>query len=319
MSWFYNIEKENVYSNIADLLAYNPSLYTDESIVFGVNTDSGFGSQLTLLVQTGLYLESINNKIHTLGHFSVNSAGFKYHDSDKNNSFFMYFDYNREIKLNVKYYFVLLNGVMQNYPFIEPQSVNGLNVDNIEINKKYSNFFKKNFKLKIGNNIIDNIKNIKENTQLPLIGIHIRSLANLKGHPFNRNIDTTTLSILQKLKLILDNTYTLGYNIFLSTDVSDYINIANNLFENTGVKVFYNNFISRIKTDNNEPRKHSSGYCDSVDNLSAEYTGFKLGSDIIYDCLSLVSCDYYYVSVTNIAFITSFISDKNNGIHFAFE
>ena len=317
MCWFYNIQKENVYNNISDLLAYNPSLYTDESIVFCVNTDSGFGSQLTLLVQLGLYLESINDKIHTLGHFSVNSSAFKYHDSDKNNSFFMYFDYNKEIKINVKYYFVLLNGVI-NYPFIEPQSVNGLNVDNIEINKKYSNFFKKNFKLQIGDNIIDNVKIIKENTQLPLIGVHMRSLANLKGHPFNRNTDTTTLSILQKLKLILDNTYTLGYNIFLSTDVSDYINLANNLFENTGVKVFYNNFITRIETDNNEPLKHCSGYSDSVDNLSSEHTGFKLGSDIIYDCLSLVSCDYYYVSVSNIAFITSFISHKNNSIHFGF-
>lgn len=315
MSWFDNIEKENVYSNITDLLAYNPSLYTDESIVFGVNTDSGFGSQLTLLIQIGLYLETVNNKIHTLGHFSVNSLAFKYHDSDKNNSFFMYFDYNKEIKLNVKCYFVLLNGVIQNYPFIEPQSVNGLNVDNIEINKKYSNFFKNNFKLKIGINIIDKIKIIKENTQLPLIGIHIRSLANLKGHPFNRNTDTTTLSILQNLKLVLDNKYTLGYNIFLATDVSEYINIAENLFEN---KVFYNDFISRIKTDNNEPRKFSTGYCDSVENLSSEHTGFKLGSDIIYDCLSLVSCDYYYVSVSNIAFITSFISHENNGIHFGF-
>jgi len=105
------------------------------------------------------------------------------------------------------------------------------------------------------------------------------------------------------------------YNIFLATDVSEYINIAENLFEN---KVFYNDFISRIKTDNNEPRKHNTGYCDSVENLSSEHTGFKLGSDIIYDCLSLVSCDYYYVSVSNIAFITSFISHENNGIHFGF-
>ena len=54
---------------------------------------------------------------------------------------------------------------------------------------------------------------------------------------------------------------------------------------------------------------------DSIINLK-EFTGFKLGSDIIYDCLSLINCDIYYVSVTNIAFITSFINEKNNGLHY---
>ena len=87
-----------------------------------------------------------------------------------------------------------------------------------------------------------------------------------------------------------------------------YINIAKAIF--TTSNIYYNDFISRIQYD-----MGNNKYCDSVVNLG-KYTGFKLGSDILYECLSLTNCDFYYVSVTNIAYITSYISKQNNGIHF---
>ena len=99
------------------------------------------------------------------------------------------------------------------------------------------------------------------------------------------------------------------YNIFLATDVDSYIHMVSNIFK--GFKIYYNNFISRIQQDTDKNNKT----IDSIINLK-EFTGFKLGSDIIYDCLSLINCDIYYVSVTNIAFITSFINEKNNGLHY---
>ena len=117
-----------------------------------------------------------------------------------------------------------------------------------------------------------------------------------------------------KLKNELDSKY-IEYNIFLTTDVSEYIIRCKNIFKDTNVKIYYNDFISRINDDGNGKNGNLNGYKDSIINLN-EYTGFKLGSDIIYDCLSLINCDNYYTSVTNIAFITSFLNEKMNGLHY---
>ena len=43
------------------------------------------------------------------------------------------------------------------------------------------------------------------------------------------------------------------------------------------------------------------------------YKGFKLGSDILYDCLALSLCDEFYTRKSNIAFITSFVGNNING------
>lgn len=131
----------------------------------------------------------------------------------------------------------------------------------------------------------------------------------LVAHNHGREVNLE--SKLLKIKNILDNKYK-NYNIFFVTDVLEYINLAKKIFVEK--EVYYNDFISRIKNDIGEKIKIGS-YCDSIVNLE-EYTGFKLGSDILYDCLSLVNCDNYYVSVTNIAFIASYINKNNNGIHF---
>jgi hypothetical protein len=313
MLWYENIKQTKIYQDLSLLINDNPNLYSEECIIFCVNGDSGFGSQLTLLTQYGLYLKKINPNIHCLGHFSINNNNFKYHDINYNNSFFLYFKYLKNITENIKYYFVNAStNVLSDdkYPFIRIQSIDGLNVDDIEINRQHSNYFKEHFELKIGEDIINNTNNIKKETGLPLIGIHMRAMAQYIIHPNGRDIRIE--SKLIKLKNILDNKY-INYNVFFVTDVSNYINIVKSIFTNS--TIYYNDFISKINNDTGEKYSVDNKYCDSIVNLG-EYTGFKLGSDILYDCLSLISCDYYYVSITNIAYITSYINKKNNGIHF---
>ena len=305
--WYINIKPTNIYANIDTLLSNNLSLYKEEAIIFLINIGSGFGSNLTVIVQNSLYLKSINPKLHCLGHFSINGVNFKYHESSYNNSFFLYFKYIHNIPINTKYYFVNLH--LLNTSFIIPQSIINKNVDDIPINKIYSNYFKENYELNIGNNIIENINKIKKNTNKPLIGIHIRSFAQVFHE--TKNINNTTENRILKLKNELDKKY-IDYNIFIITDVYDYIHIIKNIFNKTSINIYYNEFISRIE---NHENGELYGYKDSIINLS-EYTGIKLGSDILYDCISLINCDYYYTSITNISYITSFINKHNNGLHY---
>jgi len=310
MDWYENIKPTIIYNDIGSLLSNNQNLYSEEVIIFLVNNDNGMGSNLTIIVNNSLYLKNINPKLHVLGHFSNNGYNFKYHDIQLNNSFFLYFKYLHDIPEKMKYYFV--KSYLVNYEFIQPQRINGLNVDDIIINKKYSEHFKKNFKVKNSEQIINNINNIKEITKIPLIGIHIRSFAQILIE--TPNINNTIENRILKLKNELDTKYN-NYNIFLTTDVHEYIIKCKNIFKETNVKIYYNDFISRINDDGNGINGNLNGYKDSMIYLS-EYSGFKLGSDIINDCVSLINCDKYYTSITNIAFITSFINDKNNGIHY---
>jgi hypothetical protein len=271
----------------------------DESIVFLVNGNSGFGSQLTLLVQISLYLKRINPKIHCLGHFGINLEHFKYHDPCLNNSFFLYFSYLKPISDNIRIYFSNVHN-HDPYPFIQPQTIEGCNVDDIEINKLYSDHFKENYKLRIGSEIEYKITELKKELQVPLIGIHMRSAFQITAHSFGRDPDI--ISKFNKIKQALDNKYE-KYKIFIMTDVNSYIDTTKIIFGEENV--YYNEFVNRVDIDT----------VDSVISLQ-ECSGFKLGSDILYDCISLVNCDYYYVSISNIAFIASFIHDKNNAIHF---
>ena len=308
MLWYENVKPTFIYNNVLELQNRNPNLKTEEAIIFLVNFDNGFGSNLTVIVQNSLYFKTINPKLHCLGHFSENGLNFKYHDTAYSNSFFQYFKYLKDIPFDTKCYFLKMNLLPDHiYPFIRSQSVNGLNVDNITINKLYSDHFKINFQ---ANNCVG--MNIKSENELPLIGIHVRSLAQILVQTLDKQESIEDRIV--KLKKELDLKY-VNYNIFLATDVSDYINIVSNIFSKTNVKVYYNKTISRIDNHGNGVNGLLYGYNDSVINLS-EFTGLKLGHDIISDCLSLVACDYYYVSVTNIAFITSFLTNKNNGIHY---
>ena len=235
MLWYENIKPTTIYNNIETLLVNNKNLYSEEAIIFLINFDNGFGSNLTVSVQNSLYLKNINTNLHVLCHFSINGNNFKYHDISLNNSFFLYFTYLYNIPEKTKYYFVKLN-VLNNYEFIKPQSINGLNVDNIEINKKYSDYFKKNFKVKNSDKIINYINTIKETTNIPLIGIHIRSFAQILCQ--TNDINNTIEKRILKLKNELDSKYD-KYNIFITTDVSEYIIIC---------KTIYNNVIKILQT-----------------------------------------------------------------------
>ena len=64
----------------------------------------------------------------------------------------------------------------------------------------------------------------------------------------------------------------------------------------------------RASVYNDTQNVHNSEINDSVINIDNKYTGFKLGSDIIFDCLSLIHCDYY--KIINY-FITLRISQNN--------
>ena len=313
MLWYENISYRdyNVYNDIPALLNEHPELNHTEAIIFLVNHDNGFGSNLTTIIQFSNYLKQINNCLHCLGYFYENGYNFKYHDINYNNSFFLYFKYLKEIPENIPYYFLSMAN-NQNIPFIIPQRIDDLNVNNIPINALFADHFKENFELKIDvSHVVKNIANIK-NLGKPLIGIHIRSFAQICVEKGNTNHTIESRILLLKNKL--DNLYG-SYNIFLITDVSEYINIFKTFYLNTNVQIYYNDFISRIDNHGNGIDGPLYGYNDSMINLS-EFTGIKLGSDILYDYVSLIHCDFYYVSVTNIAFITSFINKNNNGIHY---
>ena len=128
----------------------------------------------------------------------------------------------------------------------------------------------------------------------------MRSVFQILVHSFGR--DTDIVGKFNKIKQELDSKYE-KYKIFIMTDVNSYINTSKTIFGEENV--YYNEFVNRVDVETD----------DSVSNMD-NYCGFKLGSDILYDCISLINCDYYYVSVSNIAFIASFINCKNNAIHF---
>jgi len=310
MCWYENINIDQpVYQSVNELLTNNSSLLEEESIIYLINYDSGFGSNLVTLVQNSLYLNQINKKIHCLGYFSKNGNSFKYHDISYNNSFFLYFTYLNTIPENTKYYFVN-SGVNPNLEYVKDQHVNGLNVNDIQINQDLSDHFKQKFKIKNTNDIINHMNDIKDSTKIPLIGIHIRSYAQILVH--NTSHATITERIIN-LKNELDKKYN-NYNIFLATDVFEYIDRCKNIYNDTETKIFYNENISRIDNDGDGKDGNLWGYKDSMSYLQKD-TGFKLGRDIITDCMSLINCDVYYTSISNIAFMTSFFNDKNNGIH----
>jgi hypothetical protein len=81
------------------------------------------------------------------------------------------------------------------------------------------------------------------------------------------------------------------YNVFIATDVNAYLNYSKSLFKS----VYYLDFISRIDNEN-----------DSVPQL--QEVGFKLGSDILYDCLALSMCDRTYLSNSNIPYIVAILN-----------
>jgi hypothetical protein len=284
----------NVYDDLCHLLDSNSNILVDTNIIiYQLNWHGGMGSALTVYLQNAYYMHQLNKNIITLPMFSLNGDIFKYHEPSLNNSFFLFFKYKHNINLhNSKIYFChsKVHPNLTKYNICHDFFTNQI-YD--ESNTKYIEYFHNNFELKIGQNIFTFIRSIKSLNK-PLIGIHLRSLAQRIEHqdcyPIHMR-NRTINDILLNLKTKLDESYN-DYDIFLATDCNLYIENVKQVFTN----VYYLDNICRI---NNE--------LNSVPQLS-EYTGFKLGSDILYDCLALSLCDKTYITYSNIPFIIKFVN-----------
>lgn len=258
---------------------------TGKNIIYFINSNTGFGSQITLYLYKSYYINKyINDSIIILPLWINNGTNFKYHEKNIENSFYLYFKNKKEINYNeYNKYYINIDNV--NLNIFEPFFSFSIPINNNIQNKIYLDFFREKYELNIGENIKEYIKNIrKENHKL--IGIHIRSINQKIQHDkeyLNINIKDRLINIKNKLEK--------NSIIFIATDTNVYINYCKDIFDNFN----YLDFISRI--DNEE---------DSIPSLNDN--GFKLGSDIIYDCLALSLCDKIYVSYSNIPYIVNILN-----------
>jgi hypothetical protein len=277
------------YHSIDYCISQNNNIKTDDNIViYLINWSGGFGSALTVFMHNAYYLNNINNKLHILPMFCRNTNNFKYHDDNCNNTFFKYFKYNllkTDIDHTYKVYYI-----QACHPLPLPFFTDKLPPIEYSPGNTYLRYFMERFTLCIGDKIKEYIQTIKS-SGIPLIGIHIRSMYQKMVH----NGGYLSKSIEQRLRDIkktLDATYS-KYNIFIATDVNKYIEYSKDVF----TSIHFLDYISRINNEN-----------DSVPQL--QEVGFKLGSDILYDCLALSMCDTTYVSNSNIPFIITVINPE---------
>jgi len=243
---------------------------------------------LTVYIQNVAYLRSLNPRLTILPHFSCNSNNFKYHDTSYNNSFFLYFKSKTEINLKDHKIYFCHSIPQHNYIFFQDI----LPPLSDETNKRYIEQFRSQFELRLNTSQIDQYFSKIRSNGFPLIGIHMRSLAQKKIH-YGNKIFLSVYDQLGQIKEQLDKQYS-NYNVFIATDVSMYIEYASKVFKN----IYYLDFISRVPNE-----------VDSIPHLS-QYTGFKLGSDILYDCYALSKCDSCYLSNSNIPFIVNMIDTE---------
>jgi len=265
----------------------NDNIKTDDNIIINiVNGGSGFGSQLTLIMQYISYFNELNNKIICLPQFNNNIGGFKYHDNNYNNSFFIYFKKKDIHNLkNYKKYFVLAD-LINNYPFFTPIIPP---IEN-EINNKYITMFINNYEF-IKNENTNKIEYELSNVKKPLYGIHIRSIAQKQFHHeeyLSISIDDRLLKLKEKLDI--ENK---EYSIYIASDVNLYIEKSKSIFKD----ILYITNITRINEEDDIMMKIEDG-------------GYKLGSDILNECYGLSLCNKIYVSNSNIPVIVS-IFNKN--------
>jgi hypothetical protein len=157
-----------------------------------------------------------------------------------------------------------------------------------EPNNKYITNFNNEYELIKPASLIKTINELKK----PLIGIHLRSIAQKYAH------DPEYLSVsysdrLAGMKNKLNNEYG-QYSVFVMTETNDNINLAKSIFGND---IFYLDNILRI--DGNE---------DIIYSLSSETSGYKLGADILNECLAMSLCDKIFITNSNIPFIISTIN-----------
>jgi hypothetical protein len=285
----YPNNNNRIYKDIYELIEYNPTVtYGDKIIIYFVNWPCGLGSALTTFLQNAYYLKQVNKKLIMLRYFCKNTELFKYHEESYNNSFFLYFKYKKQNAItSMKDYSIFfvkswhlgnLPGVVSKFPMKDENTLN------------YLRHFVDNFEIRIGENIREYITKIKNSSSppKPLIGIHIRSIIQkIIGCP--DYLKTSINDRINQIKEKLDKEYNNNYTLFIATDVELYVIKCIETFGYPNIK--YLNFINRIFNEH-----------DSIPQLE-RYKGFKLGSDILYECLALSLCDKVYVSNSNIPFM----------------
>lgn len=291
-----------IHENLTDLIKKNPHLKTTEAAIFFVNGDTGLGSQLTQFIQNAYFLyHHYNPRLQCFPYFLNNTKHFKYHDERwrGKNTFFMYFRATAQPRPTDHIYFVHTR-VYVYFPFfsyITPPTA-------LEHNAKMLQFFNERFVPRIGDNIRTYIGEIRANEKKPLVGIHIRSAFQKKHHKENY-LATPIYARLENVKRALDRKYGGGefdeagklraaYTLFVATDTLLYIHFCADIFGADVVQ--YIDGITRIESEE-----------DSVPNLGA-VAGFKLGADILYDCLALSLCDEIFVSNSNVPFIVNMLN-----------
>lgn len=290
-----------IYNNLQHLLsARKTELKTETSILFFMNGDSGLGSQLTQFAQNSYFLYNhFNPNLYCYPYFYKNNSFFKYHEEkygDKN-TFFMFFriaagrfpPFREDGTLKLDNIYFVENRVYSYFPFFI------YNTPPVAIphNRTMIEHFYKCFNLRIGENVFKYIFHILENEKKPIIGLHIRSAFQKKHH--NGNYLSIPIKVrLEKLKQRLQKQYGNGkYMIFLATDTNLYIQWCNEIFGNDVVQ--YIEDIERIDGEEDSVPLFKSG-------------GFKLGCDILYDCLALSLCDCVFVSNSNVPFMINMLN-----------
>lgn len=278
-----SINDNKIYENVEILINEISNIRTDNNVIINiVNSDSGFGSQLTIIMQTLSFLKEMNPNIICLPHFSKNSQLFKYHDANYNNSFFLYYKRKKDIDnlANYKIYFARAS-LLLNTPFVNQEHIPTISN---EINKKYITDFINEYEVIKNPSITDSITNLKK----PIFGIQLRNIAQKIQHDpeyLSLSYSDRLLKIKEKLSHDHDD-----YSIFIMSDTNDNINLAKSIFDN----IYYFDNVLRI-----------DGNTDIISSLDNAQSGYKLGIDILNECLAMSLCNKIFVSNSNIHFIIS--------------
>jgi hypothetical protein len=199
----------------------------------------------------------------------------------------MYFKRKEDIINLSNYKIFFLNAQLLNdIPFITGK----IPAMNYEPDKQYITNFINEYELIKNQEIIDNINKLK--SEKPIFGIHMRSYAQKKIHNLETNMSIENKLIKLKEKLDLENN---DYSIFIASDVNSYINYAKSIFKKD---VYFIENTTRV--DNDE--------YDIISYLGEENNGYKLGSDILFECLAMSICDKVYVTISNIQYLISIMN-----------
>jgi len=275
---------DKIYENVHDLINNNDQIKTGGNIIINiVNGESGIGSQLTLFMQNSYYLKEINPNLICLPHFSNNNHFFKYHNKSYNNSFFTYFKRKSDIKNLLDYKIYFAKAGIANIPFFTKD----VDVMKYEPNNKYITAFNNDYEYIKNSSVIKSISNIKK----PLIGIHLRSIAQKMAHE-SEFLSISYSDRLSKMKEKLDNELK-EYSVFVMTDTNDHLELAKSIFGD----IYYFDNVTRI-----------DGQSDIITVLNDEQSGYKLGLDILNECFALSLCDKVYLTTSNIMFIISIMN-----------